>query len=89
MKDWNVPLINSLSNISCKSREKRYFKTKKKNLHEISNDNVVTEANFATSGNQIVKSTMFPRCSFHKYTWTSCNGKTHVQIDHVLINGRI
>jgi exonuclease III len=44
---------------------------------EISNDNGVRVVNFATSKNLVVKSTMFPHCSIHKYTWTSPNGKTH------------
>jgi hypothetical protein len=56
--------------------------------HEISNDNGVRVVNFATSKNLVVKSIMFPHCSIHKYTWTSPNGQTHNQIDHVLIDKR-
>jgi endonuclease/exonuclease/phosphatase family metal-dependent hydrolase len=55
-------------------------------LHEISNDNGVAVVNFATSKNLIVKSTMFPHCNIHKYTWTSPDGNTHNQIDHILID---
>jgi len=44
--------------------------------------------NFATSKNMVVKSTMFPHRNIHKYTWTSPDGKTHNQIDHVLIDRR-
>jgi hypothetical protein len=57
-------------------------------LHEISNDNGVRLVNFATSKNLRVKSTMFPHCNIHKYTWTSPDGKTHNQIDHILIDRR-
>jgi hypothetical protein len=44
--------------------------------------------NFGTSKNLVVKSTMFPHCDIHKYTWTSPGGKTHNQIDHTLIHRR-
>jgi hypothetical protein len=57
-------------------------------LHEISNNNGVRVVNFATSKNLIVKSTMFPHHNIHKYTWTSPDGNTHNQIDHVLIDRR-
>jgi hypothetical protein len=55
-------------------------------LHEISNDNGVWLVNFATSRNIRVKSTMFPHCNIHKYTWMSPDGKTHNQIDHILVD---
>jgi hypothetical protein len=54
--------------------------------HEISNDNEAV--NFGTSKNLVVKSTMFPHGSTHKYIWTSPDGQTHNQIDHVLIDIR-
>ena len=57
-------------------------------LHQDSNDNGVRIENFATSKNLVVKSTMFPHRNIHKYTWTSPDGKTHNQIDHVLIDRR-
>jgi hypothetical protein len=56
--------------------------------HEISNDIAVRVVNFATSKNLLVKSTMFPHPSIHKYTWTSLDGQTHNQVDHVLIDRR-
>jgi endonuclease/exonuclease/phosphatase family metal-dependent hydrolase len=56
--------------------------------HEISNDNGARVVNFATSKNLVVKTTMFPQCSIHKYIWTSLDGKTHNQIDHILIDRR-
>jgi hypothetical protein len=55
-------------------------------LHELSNDNGVRLVNFATSKNLRVKSTMFPHCSIHKYTWTYPDRKTHNQIDLILVD---
>jgi hypothetical protein len=57
-------------------------------LHEISNDNGVRVVNFATSKNLTVKSTMFPHRNIHNVTWMSPGGRTHYQIDHVLIDKR-
>jgi hypothetical protein len=58
------------------------------NSHEVSDDNGVRVVNFSTSKNLVVKSTMFTHRSIHKYTWTSPDGKTHNQIDHILIDRR-
>jgi exonuclease III len=52
-----------------------------------SNNNGVRVVNFATSKNLIVKST-FPHRDIHKHTWTSPDGITYNQIDHVLIDKR-
>jgi len=57
-------------------------------LHQDSNDNGIRIVNFATSKNLVVKSTMFPHRNIHKYTWTSPDGQTHNQIDHILIDRR-
>jgi len=57
-------------------------------LHQDSNDKGVRLVNFAASKNLAVKSTMFPHRNIHKYTWTSADGKTHNQYDHVLIDRR-
>jgi hypothetical protein len=56
-------------------------------LHEISNDNGVRLVNF-TSKKLRFKSTMFPHRNIHKYTWTSPDGKTHNQIDQILVDRR-
>jgi exonuclease III len=57
-------------------------------LHEISNHNGVRVVNFAMSKNLVAKSTVFPHRKIHKYTWTSAEGNTHNQIDHILIDRR-
>jgi hypothetical protein len=52
----------------------------------ISNDNGVRVVNFATSKNLVIKGTMFPHRKIHKYTWTSPEGNTYNQTDHILID---
>jgi hypothetical protein len=56
--------------------------------HEMSSDIAVRTVNFATSKNLVVESTMFPFRIIHKYTWISPDGKTHNQIEHILIDRR-
>ena len=57
-------------------------------LHQDSNDNGVRIVNFTTSRNLVVKNTMFPHRNIRKHTWTSPEGKTRNQIDHILIDRR-
>jgi len=59
-------------------------------LHQDSNDSndSVRKVNFDTSKNLVVKSTMIQHRNIHKYTCTSSDGKTHNQIDHILIDRR-
>ena len=57
-------------------------------LHQHSNDNGLRKVPFATSKNLVVKSTILPHRNIHKYTWTCPDGKTHNQIDHILIDRR-
>jgi hypothetical protein len=57
-------------------------------FHETSNDNGDRIVNFATFKNLVVKSTMFPHRNIHECTRASPDGKTHNQIDHILIDGR-
>jgi hypothetical protein len=68
-----------LGDISAKIGREDIFKPTigNESLHEIGNDNGVRVVNFTTSKSLIVKSTMFPHCSIHKYTWTSPDGKPH------------
>jgi hypothetical protein len=56
-------------------------------LYQDSHDNGVRIIN-DTSKNLVVKSTMFPHRNIHKYTWTSPDGQSHNQTDHVLIDRR-
>jgi hypothetical protein len=58
----------------------------RESLHKIRNSNGARIVNFATSKNQIVQSTMFPHHNIHKSPWKSPFGKTHNQIDHILID---
>jgi hypothetical protein len=55
--------------------------------HKLNNDGVRV-ISFATSKNLVVKSTMFPHHSVHKYTWTFPEGKMYNQTDHILIDRR-
>jgi hypothetical protein len=57
----------------------------KDSIHQDSNDNGVRIINFATSKNVVVQSTIFPHQNIHKHTWTFPDGKTHNQIDHILM----
>ena len=55
-------------------------------LHWNSKYNGARIVNVATLKNLLVKSTMFPQRNIHKYTWTPPDGKTHNQIDLILID---
>ena len=79
-----------LGDFNAKVGREKIFKPTigQESLHWDSNDNGVRLVNFATSKNLVVKSTMFPHRNIHKYTWTSPDGKTHNQIDHILIDRR-
>jgi len=55
-------------------------------LHHDSNDNGVRIVNFVTSTILFVNTKMIPHRNIHKYTWTSPDGKTHNQINNILID---
>jgi hypothetical protein len=79
-----------LRDFNAKVGKENIFKQTMRNesFYEISNDNGVRLVNFATSKTLRVKSTMYPHRNIHKYTWTSPDGKTHNQIDHILVDRR-
>jgi hypothetical protein len=85
---YNTKIL--LDDLNAKVGRRNIFKTTVGNesLHEISNGNGDRVVNFATSKNLIVKSTMFPHRNIHKHTWTSPEGNTHNQIDHIFIDRR-
>ena len=79
-----------LGDTNAKVRRENIFKPTLRDdcLHQDINDNGIRVLNFATSKNLVLKSMMFPHRDIHKYTWTSPDGKTHNQIDHILIDRR-
>jgi hypothetical protein len=83
-------LISSLADFNAKVGREDIFKPiiGNESLYEASNDNGIRVVNSATSKNLIVKSTTFKIRDIHKHTWTSPDGVTYNQIDHVLIDKR-
>jgi len=57
-------------------------------LHQDSTDYVLRTVNCATSRKLIVQSMMFLQQNIPKYIWTSPDGKTHNQTDHILMDKR-
>jgi hypothetical protein len=80
-----------LGDLNAKISREDIFKTTiaNENLQEISKDNGVRVVTFAKTKILIVKSTMFPHPNIHKYTWTSPDGNTCNQVDHILIGESI
>ena len=60
----------------------------KESIHQDTNDNGVIIVNLVTAKNLVFNSTMFLHRNIRKYTWTSPDGKTRSQIDHILIDKR-
>lgn len=57
-------------------------------LHETSNNNGTRLVSLALTNGMIIGGTWYPHKDIHKWTWTSPNGRTNNQIDHVLINAK-
>jgi endonuclease/exonuclease/phosphatase family metal-dependent hydrolase len=87
-REYHMKIL--LGDFNAKAYREESFKLTigNESLHDISSDNGVGVVRFATSKNLTVKSTMFPHRNIHKFTWTLPNGKTHSQIDHILIDRR-
>jgi hypothetical protein len=82
MRNWNVSSINSLN--AMRKNVLGHFNAKV-GREEINNNNRVRLVNTAPSKTLAVKSTMLPHRSIYKYIWPSPDGKTHTQIDRILI----
>jgi len=82
--------VNFLGDFNAKVRREDILKPTiwNESLHQDTNDNCVRIVSFATSKNLVVKSTVFLHRNIYKYTWTSPDGKTQNQMDHILINRR-
>ena len=57
----------------------------RQSLHSNSNGNGVRLASFALSNDMVIGGTLFQHNDIHKQTWTSPDGATKNQIDHILI----
>jgi len=58
-------------------------------LHQVSNDNGVKIIKALTHKKiWLLRARCFRNKNILKYTWTSPAGKTHIQIDHILIDRR-
>jgi len=57
-------------------------------LHQDTNDKGVRIVNPTTPKNLVVKSTIFPHRNIYRDAWSSPNGKTHKQIEQILIEKR-
>jgi hypothetical protein len=57
-------------------------------LYQNGNDNGVRIVKFATPKQSVFTNTTSPHLNIHKYIWNSPDGKTHNQIDHILMIDR-
>ena len=52
------------------------------------NENAEKLCEFCQSNGLVITGTLFPHKDIHKATWTSADGRTHNQIDHLMISGK-
>lgn len=79
-----------LGDFNAKLGKENIFRTTIGNhsMHDITSENGLRLIDFASGGELVVKSTMFPRKDIYKGTWKAPNGRYTNQIDHVMINTR-
>ena len=53
------------------------------------NDNRESLCDFCSVNGLVITGTIFPHKEIHKLTWSSPDGKTVNEIDHVMVNGRM
>ena len=61
----------------------------KEALKCVRNDNGEQFVDFCAKNSLVITTTSFPHKDIHKYTWTSPDGCTRNQIDHVAVNLRL
>ena len=60
----------------------------KEALKCVRNDNGEQFVEFCATNSLVITTTSFPHKDIHRYTWTSPDGRTRNQIDHVVANSR-
>ena len=79
MGDWNAKLGHQM--------EGENGVVGKHGLGNDRSDNGERFIEFCAANNMAITTTMFPHKDIHKYTWTSPDGRTRNQIDHIAVNG--
>ena len=79
MGDWNAKLGYQM--------EGKNGVVGKNGLGNNRSDNGERFITFCTAKSMAIATTMFPHKDIHKYTWTSPDGRTRNQIDHIAVNG--
>lgn len=60
----------------------------KEALKCVRNDNGKRKVAFCDTNNLVITETTFTHKDIHKYAWTSPDGQTRNQFDHVVVNSR-
>lgn len=79
MGDWNAKLGHQM--------EGEDGVVGKHGLEGVRSDNGERFIEFCAATNLVTTTTMYPQKDTHKYTWTSPDGNTRNQIDHIAANG--